>query len=345
MPDESISPAEAVANWVADGTPTQEPVTTETPAPEPVREPESQPSAESSPPAPAQEPAVAPEMFVGRVGEQEFKVPVNFEIPLKRGDEIEWVPVGEAQKRGMLEKDYRAKTTDLSTQRQQLERQVAEANAIAQRHAARERLLAERERRIQEMVRDPEGLEQYNEHLEQYRNNPIYRKAIDDSLDAELLKADTQVSQELQYAEAVDAAAAQAVTWIDEIGQRPEFAGVDKSRVRETYARELQQQSARFDPTEVERIFRSEAKYRQQVLEDSPLRRELEELKAQVAAQKAQQQASVHNQTVQNAIARARTPNVAPAGAPSAPAPKPNASPIFGRDQLEDRISAWNRGQ
>jgi hypothetical protein len=341
-------------SWIKDGTQTDEPVTSETPEQEASPQetppegaetpPEGQTPAEGTPAEAATQETPPEEFFVGRLDGKEYKIPKAFEIPLKRGDEVEYVPITEQQGMGMREKDYRQKTQNAAELKRELDRKLAEQSAAAARAQAREQVLTQREQQLREMVKDPQGFEQYQEHIELLRSNPLYAQAIEEGLNSELEQADRSITEEQQYESAVVDAVNMARGWIDEVGQEEQFAGVDPERVRARYASELSMNSAPLDRKEVERIFQQEAEYRSNLIASSPLRTELEELRAQLAKVQETQEAGAHNTATQHAINRQSTPNVAPTGSPPAPAEVQRPKP-FGIKELDSRISQWARGK
>ena len=176
-------------SWVKDGTKEAEPVTTETPA------------ATEKPEAEAVETEVvegatatgdeatgaveteagekktveeAAQKFIeGKLGDEVFQLPEGVQIPLKRGDTTEYVPIEEVLKRGMLEQDYRAKTTELSNERRAFEASQANAVTAQAKLDAKEKYLAEQEAEIKAALSDPDSAAQYQQHLEMLQSNPM----------------------------------------------------------------------------------------------------------------------------------------------------------------------------
>ncbi|KKL92724.1 hypothetical protein LCGC14_1881820, partial [marine sediment metagenome] len=175
--------------WVKDGTEDAEPVTTETPAEEVVET-----TAEVVEGAAVEEAAAAVEtagetetvteavqkFIEGKLGDEVFQLPEGVQVPLKRGDTTEYVPIEEVLKRGMLEKDYTAKTTELSNKQRAFDASQATAATAQARLDAKEKYLTEQEAEIKAALSDPESAEQYQQHLQMLRDNPMYKKTWDD---------------------------------------------------------------------------------------------------------------------------------------------------------------------
>lgn len=355
---EQIKPNhEIVSDWIADGTPAAEPVTTETPAGQP-RDPETgkflpkepvdagagatsiapQGSA-PVPPAPGASAAEVQEFIDAQLADgSPFKLPKGVRIPLKRGETTIYDPIEDVQKRGMLELDYRHKTADTARERRSLEQErIAHAAAVA-RTTARETWLNERETEMREAQKDPEKWAAYQEMQRLYQENPQFRKVMDDALAKRETDAVNAVYQERDYQAQVQEGVTAAAGWIDQLASDPAFQGVNPDRVRVRYAEALQSGRATLDPREVRALYEDEARYVVQTT--SPLTKELADLKAEVAALKAGKAAEKHNAGTAHALNRAKTPPVAATGRPPAPTPaKPTGK--FGLQDLVERNQAW----
>lgn len=339
-----------VENWLKDGTPTEEPVTTETPPaegqPQPQPQPKPEPQAQPAAAAPAAKPAEgepATPKFVGRVGDKDFEVPEDFQIPVKRGEEITYVPIKDIQKQTMLQRDYSIKTADLAEQRRKLEVNQRETAREKARMEAREKALKEQQQQLAEARNDPEKFEAYQQHLDMYEKNPIYRDMVDKAMQGEVAKAELATLNEEVDSQAAQEAADLAQSWINDLAKDERYAGkVDPVRVGAIFSNALVYQGVPFDRGTVERIYQQEADVIDKALAHSPLRKELDEIKATLAAQAAKNNADVHNANTQHALNRGKAPNVAPTGA--APGgEQTRTGPILPQDK-EAAIKAWVKG-
>lgn len=345
---QALSNTEIVNNWVADGTPAAEPITTETPAEQP-RGPDGKfiAASEAPPAAPTDTPTQAPvatepvavppagasaqqvaEFIAAKQGEADFQLPKGIRLPLKRGETVEYVPVEDLMAGGMRERDYRLKTAELGQQRRETE-------AAAARVAAREQWLAEQDAEMREAQKDPAKWEAYQETLRLYETNPLFRQRMDEALEAREVKAENEVYRQRDFEAVKQQGIEMARSWIADLAT--EFPGVNPDRVRLQYADALKA-GAQLDPAVVRAIYQREAGYVQQVT--GPLATQLADLKAQIAAIQASKAAETHNATTQHAVARGRTPPVATTGSPAAPA-LPAPGERFGMRELPDRNSAW----
>lgn len=335
---------DAVQSWIADGTPTEEPVTIETPVEEaPVIE--TPLSTEAEAPAPASElpePTPEPEVeyFIGRLNGEEYKIPAAFELPTKRGEEVEWVPITESQKRQMMQKDYSIKTAEVAAQRRDFERERREFAASQARFEAQRQALEAERKELAEIRQDSEKYQAFLEHLDLMKTNPAYRKTAEDAVRGREDRAELNALREQEAQAAAQDAAAMAQGWIEEVAKT--YPNVDPDRVRGLYADALVSgRLTDLDRKDVEKLFEHEAQTFQQMLAKSPLMSELEEMKAQLAQLQKTREAETRNAQTNHALNRSKAPNLAPVGAPAAP---PAATPKrerFGPNELVDKISEW----
>lgn len=342
-------------SWIEDGTADTEPVTTETPdteptetAPEPVEAaPEPVEAPESAEPTDAEvaeaveagaETAEEVQAYIeGKLGDEPYKIPEEARLPLKRGDETEYLPVSEIMKRGMMEKDYRVKTEELSQQRRQFQAQQESWEREKARMEAREKHLAEKEEEIRAALTDPQGARAYEEHLQQYQNNPMYRKHVDAALAQRETDAELQSLKSERDSRIVQEASQTAASWVQDLSE--DFPNVDPNRVRTLYGQRLQAGQASLDRAEVRAIYQSEADYLERA--SSPLRDTLAELRAKVEAMEASQAAEKQNETTQHAVERSKAPKVATGR--GAPAKTPTKKEKFGPNELSDKNAEWVR--
>ncbi len=339
--------AQAVKAWVKDGTPSEEPVTVETPAAdvtpvvEPVEKPDIEPAeVEGTVEGDATGGDETPAKFTGRVGDEDFDVPADFLVPVKRGTETEYISIKELQEQGMRQKDYTIKTTDVARQRKELDRATREAAADRATLKARENTLKDREVQLREVQNDPEKLAAYNEHMEMYSTNPEYRKTVDKSMRVDELEARQNATDAANEQAAIGEAVETIADWMIEFAGQDEYANVDPERVRVAYASAIQGGTARIDQEELKGFFDAEAASMEKLFEGSPLRRELDDLKARFAKQEEAAAAASHNAGTAHAISRAKSPAVKPiTGAPAAG--ETQKGERFSLNELPDRQSAW----
>ncbi len=332
-------------SWIKDGAEDAEPVTTETPAVEPVVEvvePVVEPVVEAAvgdEPTGVVEPAVVEEVvqkFIeGKLGDEAFQLPEGVRIPLKRGDETEYVSIEEVMKRGMLELDYRTKTTELSNERRAFE--TSQSNAVAERAKleAKGKYLSEQEAEIKAALSDPESAAQYQQHLEMLRTNPMYKKTWDDRWANREIVAERDALLANDDARVVQEASTTALGWIKELAS--DFDGVDQGRVASIYGQRLSAGQASLDISDVRSIYQAEADYLAGA--SKPLHDKLATLSAKIDALTASQTAEEQNETTRHAVKRAKTVPVATGAGAPAKAPVPPET--FGPNELAEKNSAW----
>jgi len=330
--------------WVKDGTEDAEPVTTETPAEEVVET-----TAEVVEGAAVEEAAAAVEtagetetvteavqkFIEGKLGDEVFQLPEGVQVPLKRGDTTEYVPIEEVLKRGMLEKDYTAKTTELSNKQRAFDASQATAATAQARLDAKEKYLTEQEAEIKAALSDPESAEQYQQHLQMLRDNPMYRKTWEGRWANQETEAERDALRADQDARVVQDASTTALGWIETLAT--EFDGVDPGRVASIYGQRLSAGQASLDISDVRSIYQTEADYLAGA--SKPLRDQIATLSAKFDALTASQTAEEQNQTTRHAVTRAKTVPVA-TGA-GAPAHTPTTPGKFGPNELAEKNSAW----
>jgi hypothetical protein len=344
------------AEWITSGTPTEVPVTTSTPdlsaapAPEPVVAAPVDTSTPASVSADATAAAAAAgatpveaaaagaqaaqDFIEGRVGEQPFQIPKGLQIPWKRGTETGFESIEQVQARGMFERDYRIKTAQLADQRRQME---VERRVEAARNAALQQAYEEQQARIKAAYDSPEEQARHEAFLQQYRNDPYFKKTVDDALQGRVLAAERTAVSEFEAQEAQLGAAQQVANTIAAIGQQ--YPDVDPDYVRDRYSRALQFENAPLSQAAIESIYREEAARIANAR--APLSAELERLRAEVASIRTGQAADAHNSTTRQQITRATNPVAAPVGG-TPPAPVPPVRNLNGRT-LADRSREWSR--
>lgn len=330
------------SSWVKDGTAETEPVTTETPPEPTTQEPEavSRETPEATDTV-SQEETVA-EGFVGRVGEEDFTIPKGFTVPVRRGDEIEYVPIEDLQGRSMMEKDYRTKTNEINQSKRSLlnrERALAENRAASD---ARETHLAEMEEQLKQSFTDPDKHAAYQEHLRQYEENPVYRQNVDDALAKRQTDAKLKVFEDERQQSQLEEGVATVQGWADELHEA--HPGVPIDRALAIYGERLERAGAngRLDKQDLEAIFVSEEGYLNTAM--SPLQQQLANLTQQVEQLSANDDAGEHNTATAHAMNRGKVPRVN--STTNSPSPHKKTKPK--RHTMEEHqgvVDRWARGE
>ncbi len=343
-------------DWIQDGTVEAEPETVETPAAEVSAEPTDTivtEAPETPEPVSVAEVVEVDEVtteavetvevetvqkFIdAKLGDEIFQIPEGVLLPQKRGDEIEYVPIGDVQSDGMKGNDYRVKTTELAQGRRALERGQEDVARLEARMDARSKYLDERDKEMKDALTNPESAAAYQEHLEQYRTNPMYRKNVDAGLSHREVEADRDELQAREDQRVVTEASNTVFGWIDDLAK--EYEGVDAERVRTEYSRQLKDGTASLDIKAVRSIYEAEKDHVDKTV--SPLRDELAGIKAQLESLQASKAADQHNETTAHAVTRAKTTPVATgSGAPAKGYVPPGK---FSPNELSEQNDAWSR--
>ena len=325
------NPNDAHDSWIKDGDEGAEPVTVETPAA--VEAPRVAPVVAEEVVA-----EVAPEInyYAGaQWGDEEYQVPADVRLPIKRGDDIEYKTIEELAKEGMLYKDYQFKTGEVSRLRKAAEDERRQIVAEQARIAEREKYILEREEEIKQAFTDPEKSIEFEEHLRMMESNPTYRRNFESGLRQRETEAENTVYRERDRADAVQDGVQMVTGWIEEVSAQ--YPNVDVETVVKAYGRDLEMGTAVVDRQEVVARFQREAEQYQKVA--SPLLQEIADLKAKTANAAV---AEAHNAKTDHALNRARSPNVTPTGGrPSAPVPESQKFEKFPSSELQRVNSEW----
>lgn len=341
-------------SWIKDGTQEAEPETTETPAVEAAEEVVETATEVATETVETTE-AVATEAVAETVeevvqkfidakhGDEAFQLPEGLLVPQTRDGETKMVPIETVLSEGMMETDYRHKTSELSDLRRAFETEQAASQGRASREAglldAREKFLAEQEKRTLEALTTEDGALRHQRHLQMYRDDPAYRETWDKSWANRETEAERDALLADQDNRVVKEASTRALGWIESIGKEKEFDGVDTGRVASIYGQRLNTGQASLDSSDVRSIYQAEADYLSRASE--PLRDQLASLSAKIDSLTASQAAEEQNETTAHAVQRAKTIPVATgAGAPTnVEVPKGKFTPR----ELQGRISAWTK--
>lgn len=285
---------------------------------------------------PAEQQQAAQEFIEAQLNGQPFQLPKGVMVPLKRGADVEWKPVEQVQREGMMERDYRIKTAELREQQRQfeLQRKLHEARVAEQARVYQEQI-----ERLNRANASPEEQLRMQTFAELAKSDPYFKQLLDDSVTGRVMQAERSVlAQEAE----VESAMAEAAVLQQHITTLAEQYHVDPSLVQKRYSEALLADRAELTPQSIEQIAREEAAYAERVRATavSPLQQQIEALHAQVQALTAAQAAAAHNASTQQAINRATTPVGAPLPSAGVPAPAPAASRISG-STLAERTRSW----
>jgi len=272
-----------------------------------------------------------------------FKIPRGVRLPQKRGETIEYEPLDDILKRGMMGKDYIRKTQGVAERTRVLDEREAEMDALNARMAAREQYLQDQEKMLREANTSQEGYDAFQAHLRAMESNPRYKQMVEDAIAKRETDAENTVYRERERQDHTRRGVRQALGWIDELAADPKYAGVDKTRVRLIYGTVLKDgaEDAQLDRRDVEHIFEAEAQYLAQSL--TPLQQQVAELTAKVEELSGQQTGvQRHNAQTAHAVQRGgAVPTKPVGGSPPAPAAPGPVAPFTLRD-LPDRNREWS---
>lgn len=327
------------SSWIADGTEAEEPITTETPieAEEVVEAVAEEVVAEPVAEIPETVEEIAQAFIDAKLGDDPYQLPENVLLPLKRGDSVEYKPVMDVLREGMLKRDYDEGRREQKERERALEARTARIEAEQARFEERAKFLAEREEEIKGAMTDPAKWAAYQDHLKQYQSNPIYRNNVDKALAQRETEAELATYREREDERVKSEAVSHVRGWIEDMAAQ--YPGVDPNRVARVYGSALSNGQAALDRAEVQRVFQAEATYLEQSM--SPLQAQLAEMKATLDAMQAEKAAEQHNETTAHALNRAKTPRVATGNA--APVQTPVPATKFGPNELSERNAAWAR--
>lgn len=281
-----------------------------------------------------------------------FKLRADLQIPWKRGQETGFHTLDEIKRAGMMGRDYSTRMHEFKTERAAFAASQDEWNREKVRQETRFKALERDTEMWRDARSDPTGEKwtKYLEHRELYAADENYRNAFDRSIDADV--ADAEKAYEVQAKSQVISGniASDAAEYITSLAEK--FAGVDPNRVTKQYVEAWKEAAAEQDPARKQRYIAYlkspksvddlyTAAHEEASRLTAPLTSQLESLKQELAALKAAQQASEHNDRTRAAIngSRTSTPGRPASGVPVGESPKPG-SPDLGslsRAELEAR--------
>lgn len=334
MPDETEPVVETPTLEGAPATPAQlTPETTPTPAVEGAA-PSPPAAAEGQPPAPAE----PPQFFEAIVDGKPFQIPRSAQFPWKRGDESGLMALDEFVGTPMRLKDYTQKTQAVAEQQRRIAAREQELQRLEVEHKARiESAKSNRQRLVEAAAQGGEAFQRELEHQQRMETDEDYRQRYEES-------EEWRIHQALEQHDEATARAAHAETvlertraYIAEACAR--HPGVDPRRIERLYGQALTAGQADLTQRDVDALITEELRVMQSAA--NPLKGELDTVKQELAALKAQLGAAQHNERTSAAITRAtgNAPGKPANGAPPAPAARKPFDPTT--DNEADWIRNW----
>jgi len=244
-----------------------------------------------------------------------FQIPKGVTFKLKAGATSEDRKIEDLLSGGMRELDYRRKTTDVARRVRDLDNQSTTLAARQKALDARDAWLKEQQQEMAEAMKDPAKWEQYQELQRLAQSNPRVAKMLEDAIAKRETDARMEVFEEAKGREEVNHNVQSAMGWIEELSKDPQYAMVDPERVRFLHSRELTS-NPNWDntPEHIASIFQAEAKYLSGFSERlvSPLQKQLDEMKAQLAARAEEEGRGKHNARTARALDRSKATSTAP---------------------------------
>lgn len=236
-----------------------------------------------------------------KFGETDFEVPEGLLVPIKRGDTVEFKPLAEIQKEGMLYNDYNKSKQELADQRRTMTAETAAAQA---------------ETKVWKAI-TKEILENPGKAMK-YRQDPELAGLWADAAEGRLVAARTEALAQVSQQDASQEAVARIQSWAEAMAG--EFPGVDPQAVLREYGDFLYQHGeavkagrALEDPGAIsmDRLRTYFTTHHSRVASVvNPLQARLEAAEKALAELKAQQGADATKKVVQHAAARQATPPV-----------------------------------
>lgn len=267
-------------------------------------------------------------------------------LPWKRGEESGTAPLREMIASYQQQGQWTKKFQSLAEERRSFESTKLEIET-KRREIQAESTAVQREmqRHLEALTSPDESVRQkYERHLEMLAGDPEYRKTYERSLKYEAFEAREGLHTELEqqrYVQSVQADIADAVTRFTTEFSLQE-AQID--RVLARYEVLVRQEGEKaLTERSLKRLFEEEASYAQTV--STPIKSELDALRAEIAALKSGSQADAHNTRVRTTVTKAAAATAAatPTRGSSTPAiGATNAAPARAQSR-EDRHKAWMR--
>lgn len=341
--------AQTSAEWVAAGTPPADPIptpdSTGTSAPATEQPAAGAPpvadgatgGAPGDPAAPAATAKAEIEYLEAMLDGKPYQLPKAVQLKWKRGEQEGWESIEEVRRERLMHRDYTQKSQEVSALRREYDRRQQELEIDRARLEAEKAYLGEEAKRLAAAFEDPAAAQQYIKHIEQLRSDPHYRKMYDDALAKREQDAASHRQRELAQFDRAQGIAQDAFDYIERLATQ--YPGVEPARIRDLFARGLQDGSLPLHATTVDRLYQQEARY----LESSraPLQAELNQLKAQVEELKAAQ----HNARTDQALARGKPATTTPGAPPLPGGRRPTTSYLSTSEQAEQAKAEWIRGR
>lgn len=242
----------------------------------------------------------------GRVNGQPYKikVPTGFEIPWKRGSEEGHASFDEVLKSPNFERDYQHKMQALARDKREWEAQRERERVEV---TARNEQAAENRRRMLEAAaQGGEALERERRHQRLLETDPDYRMRWDES-------EEYRIRERIGAYDAERVTQAQNLTTAEAIRgyiarEAEKYPGVDPERVAKLYRQALQAGDFgdRIHADDVDAVLLEEAALVERGR--GTVMTELEQIRAELAALKAEKAAGAHNAKVAAAVERTAKP-------------------------------------
>lgn len=294
-------------------------------------------------PTPVAEPTPTFETFEGRLGDETIALRSDTMIPIIVDGQTQFVALSEVRQNGMRQADYTRKTQQLAEQRKQVEQSERELRIASAAYAKQQEMQKAEQEKALRVNSDPDEYEKFLRHSERMQSDPEYRDMWQKAKNAEMREimetATAEVDQELMQQAIVDDIANTA----EQLAQMPEFAGIPARDAVAVYTTRLNAGQAELTEGALVRVFKDLAGQRTSIL--TPVQKEMAELKAQLAALTAQQEADKANAGTRARIPASQTNAVVPNRQPNRSAPVANTgtegAPRRRTMSLDTAAAAW----
>jgi hypothetical protein len=316
--------------------------------------------------SPAQAEQAKQDMIDAMLDGKPFQVPKGIQFAYQRGGKQVYRPIDEILRNHINHHDYQAGKERLARAQAEIERRDREAMLRDEAFQEEQKWLnEEHERFLKAAAADPDSddARAYRDHLTQLRENPTYRKMVEDSRKLRQRERADVVTDELGRFDQATSLSGDVATYIERVCAHEKYQGfVEPQELREAYAEALQ--SGRFRwPDDSDADF--ETKVNRAITEQvqslanerlalrerftKPVSDELAAAQARIKELEAAADADATNGETRRQIARSREARAgAPAGgAPPAQGGKSKDPPkpfMGGTPEARDRVKSWVRG-
>lgn len=286
--------------------------------------------ASSAPTAADVEAAIA--MFEALQGDE--KVPLRADLKIPVGKDGKLYTLEQLTRSPLLEADYTRKTQRVAEERRTMERERVEMQARA------ELLKSNRERLMSARRQGGEALEREIRHQELLETDEDYRQRFEESEEFRVQQAVAEHEGATRTTEEAHYTAQNIRSYIGEVcAKHPEL---DPREIEDAYRAALESGKAELRSSSVDRIVASQLQRVQRVTQ--PLATQLDALKAELAALRAEQTVGKGNAAVSAQIGKTKA---GPVGRPAAGAVPvtPGIQPFRpGIDNEQEYLARWKKG-